>query len=108
VDRHAADSLFKLLAERWEKAIRDKNYKQATDLAMAAELAFRGDPVLGNIGLVWLTVIHKQTAGEAEEPTDMTCSFCAQETKPKELIEGVSAKICRTCVQNMARQLADK
>ena len=108
MDRAAADNLFTLLAERWEKAIRDKNYKQATDVAMAAELAFRADPAYANIGLVWLTVIHKHTSSEPQEPTDLTCSFCAQEKRPEELIEGVSARICRTCIQNISHQLAGK
>jgi hypothetical protein len=108
VDRDVANSLFNLLAERWENALRTKNYKEATDVAMAADLVFRGDAAFANIGLLWLSVIHKQTSPEADQPSDLTCSFCAQEKKPEELIDGVAAKICRGCVENISRHIAGK
>ena len=101
-------------SERWNVAVRKKNYTEALDSGIKGYLVAKD---LGNethkmafLGLIRFAInelidkpsskVHK----EAEQ--GQRCSFCGRKEGEANLMAGPSATICRICVGNIQKYFA--
>ena len=114
MDLDLSQKIFNLLAARWQSSMEKQQYDDAVQVCMAAYLLFKvlEDDVHQQIPLTWLSVVEKLRASVRNQSTttsqtarDLTCAFCLQSKPESELIAGVGALICRSCVANISQGL---